>query len=452
MEEVDVLVVGGGFSGLAAAKRMQGQDVTFRVLEARARVGGRVFSDRTPDGQLVELGGQWVGPTHTELRALADEYKQPLVATMDQGKSLLSVAGRRGTFRAGSVFLPGRPLEFLDFSQALLRLEALARRVPANRTWLAKDALRSDAMSLQDWLDRHVRTRWAREVLGAALLTVLAVPLSEISLLHALFYFSSSGSIRYLIENRGGAQQDIFVHGAQALADAMASTLVDTISYADPVISVEQSAHFVQVRTVRARYRAARVILAVPPPVLRHIAFDPWLPEPMQVQLNNYTSGTVVKAVASYASPFWRERGWSGMSLQSSGVFTATFDASKGASAPPALLGFAFGKQAEALLEGDEATRLATLGEGFVEVFGEDARAHTSLNFHSWAEDEWTHGGYASMLKPMGWTRSRPTQTERWGRIHWAASEYSSAFNGYIEGAIRSGYAAAEEVLALKGL
>lgn len=451
MEELDVLVIGAGLAGLSAASKLASRGFSLRVLEARPRVGGRAYTHRFDDGTRVELGGQWVGATHTELRALALRHQRALVPTFDQGHSLLAVAGRRAQFRAGSLWMPGWPHEYADFTQALLRLERHAKRVRPTRTWLTPNGYIYDKMTLQDWLDRNVRTTWARETIGAALLTVFAVPLSEVSFLHALFYIASSGSLRYLIESAGGAQQDVVVGGTQSIAEAMAAELGELVQLNDPVVSVEQGAHNVAVRTVRRRYVARRVVMAVPPLVLRRIAFDPWLPPPMLDQLDMYTPGTVLKAVAVYERPFWRERGWSGMSLQSRGVFTATFDATKSVEGPHALLGFAFGEHAQAIEGAGDDTRDAILRAAFVEVFGDAAASPTHLAHHRWASDEWSQGGYAAMMKPRGWLRARPTATERWGRIHWAGSEYSAEFNGYIEGAIRSGYAAADELCELEG-
>lgn len=451
MEELDVLVIGAGFAGLSAASKLAARGFSLRVLEARPRVGGRSYTYRFDDGTRVELGGQWIGATHTELRALAQRHQRVLVPTADEGHSLLAVAGRRGKFRAGARWMPGWPHEYADFSQALFRLERLAKRVRPTRTWLTPNGYIFDKMTLQDWLNRNVRTTWARETLGAALLTVLAVPLSEVSFLHALFYIASSGSLRFLIENDGGAQQEVVAGGTQSIAEAMAAELGEAVQLNDPVVSVEQGAHSVAVRTERRRYVARRVVVAVPPLVLRRIAFDPWLPPELLEQLDVYTPGTVVKAVAVYERPFWRERGWSGMSLQSRGLFTATFDATKSVEGPHALLGFAFGEQAQAIEDADDAARDAMLRAGFAETFGDDAASPTHLAHHRWASDEWAQGGYTAMMKPHGWLRARPTATERWGRIHWAGSEQSAAFNGYIEGAVRSGYAAADEICELEG-
>lgn len=450
MEHADVLVIGAGFAGLSAAKKLKQAGLDVRVLEARDRVGGRCYTALNGFGEPVDLGAQWLGPTHTEARALAKAYKQPLVPTPEKGQSLLVAAGRRGTFRAGSMRLPGRPLELLDLMRAIARLERLAKKVLPERPWGAPYAHRHDGWTLEQWLDRSVKTRWARDTLSAALTTVLAVEPAQISFLHTLFYFASSGSLRFLLDSHGGAQQDMFSNGSQGLAEAMAADLGDRLRLNDPVVYVEQSAHHVIVRTQRNRYSARRVVVAVPPPVLREIAFDPWLPERMLEQIEAFTPGTALKCVASYDEPFWRKRGWSGQSLQSGGLFRATFDTSKRSAKGYTLVGFAFGEQSANIHALEEADQRAVLLSGFVELFGDEASHVRSLDFHTWSDDRWSHGGYASMLRPNGWIRCRPTRTERWGRIHWAGTEYSASFNGYIEGAIRSGYATATEVEELQ--
>lgn len=450
MEELDVLVIGGGFAGLSAAQRLVETGLHVAVLEARPRVGGRAYTVRNAFDEPIDLGGQWVGPTHREVRALAKTHGQALVPTPHRGLGILRAGGRRGTFRDGSMLLPGRPLELLDLLRGMARLERLAKSVQPRRVWATKNALRHDEQSLAQWLDRNLKTKWARDTLSAALLTVFALELSKVSLLHALFYIASSGSLRFLIETSRGAQQDMFVQGAQALADAMATSLGARVRLDDPVVSIEQSAHHVQVRTQLRRYRAKRIVIAVPPTVLRQMAFDPWLPEPMLEQIEAYESGTVLKCVATYRRAFWRDSGWSGQSLQSEGLFSATFDTSKPHGQGATLSAFAFGDQARALNALDDAEREAMLRSGLVEIFGDAASDTLSLDAHSWLEDPWSNGGYAAMLGPTAWRRCRPTQTERWGRIHWAGTEYASVFNGYLEGAVRSGYAAAKEIRHLE--
>ncbi|MEM9489372.1 MAG: FAD-dependent oxidoreductase, partial [Myxococcota bacterium] len=125
IEDVDVAVVGGGLSGLVAARTVLAGGRSVRFLEARDRVGGRTFNQAVA-GAVVEGGGQWVGPTQTELLALADELGVATFATYNTGQSVLMFDG----FRFTSDELPADPAEEADIERAIDALDALAATVP----------------------------------------------------------------------------------------------------------------------------------------------------------------------------------------------------------------------------------------------------------------------------------------------------------------------------------
>lgn len=450
MVKLDVVVVGAGLAGLVAAKKLQAAGLKVAVVEARDRVGGRACTLHSRTDDAVDLGAQWVGHDHTEVRALLKEYGRATSPTYSKGKGILVAGGRRGFFYSGSKLLPGRPLEVAEFFLAVLRLDRAAKKIVLEKPWLSPNARRLDRQSMEQWVLANLRSRWAKDTMLAALQTVFAVDLDKLSLLHALVYIRSSGSLSQLIEIRGGAQQDVIVGGAQALAEDIAWDLRERILLDDPVVAIEQTAHAVMVRTHKARYRAKRLVLAVPPTVIQNIAFDPWLPEAIGAYLDAYTPGTAYKCVATYRHAFWREKGYSGIALQSEGHFSAIFDGGHGRNCPPSLVGFAFGAKGEMLASDCDVGRRSSVIAGFVEVFGDAANDVVDISCKAWADDPWSGGGYAGMLRPGGWTQSARGVERRWGRIHWAASEAAQRYRGYMEGAVRSGALAADEILALE--
>ena len=102
-EAADVLIVGAGLAGLTAASELTSAGRSVLVLEARDRVGGRVVSEDIGDGKIVEMGGQWAGPTQDRLYALATELAVPTFPTYDAGKKVLHFNGRRGTYTGASL-------------------------------------------------------------------------------------------------------------------------------------------------------------------------------------------------------------------------------------------------------------------------------------------------------------------------------------------------------------
>lgn len=97
-EAADVLVVGAGLAGLAAARDLTAAGRSVVVLEARDRVGGRIVDEAIGDGKIAEMGGQWAGPTQDRLYALAEDLGVATFPTYDTGRKVLHFNGRRGTY------------------------------------------------------------------------------------------------------------------------------------------------------------------------------------------------------------------------------------------------------------------------------------------------------------------------------------------------------------------
>src|SRR5260370_28344664 len=97
-EAADVLVVGAGLAGLTAARDLTADGRSVLVLEASDRVGGRVVNQDIGDGKIVEMGGQWAGPTQDRLLALAQDLGVATFPTYDSGQKVLHFNGKRGTY------------------------------------------------------------------------------------------------------------------------------------------------------------------------------------------------------------------------------------------------------------------------------------------------------------------------------------------------------------------
>ncbi len=192
------------------------------VLEARDRVGGRVLNEPIGDGNVVEVGAQWIGPTQDRLAALARDMGVDTFPTHAQGENLIEW---RGALRRYSGTIPKiNPAVLADVQQAQMRLNRMARTVPLDRPWTAPKARRWDGMTAHTWLSRNVATKAARELLGLAIEAVWAAQPEDVSLLHMLFYTHSAGSLELLLDTEGGAQQDRFVGGSQLVPITLAGT------------------------------------------------------------------------------------------------------------------------------------------------------------------------------------------------------------------------------------
>ncbi len=443
--EVDVLVVGAGFAGLVAARELVKAGRSVVVLEARPRVGGRVHTERYPDGTWLDLGGQWVGPTQDRILALAKELGVATFPTWTKGKNLLALGGASSKRYTGTIPRVA-PWHLAPLGLAMARLDRMAKKVPLDAPWTAPQADEWDGETLHTWMKRNLPSKKAYELFRIGLETVFAADPRDLSLLHALFYVKSGQGLDVLLGAEGGAQQDRFVGGAGAVADRLAAALGDRIVLSAPVRALRQDERGVTAvadgRTVRAR----RAIVAIPPTLAGRIAYEPALPAMRDQLTQRYPQGSCIKCLAVYDAPFWRDDGLSGHAVTDRGSVGVTFDASP-PGGPWVLLGFVEGNAARRLSWGRAEDRKSEVLADLARLFGPRAEKPAFYTDRNWADEEWTRGCYAGFLGPGTWTQYGPALRAPIGRIHWAGTETALIWNGYIDGAVRSGEDAAREVL-----
>ena len=443
--ETDVAVVGAGFAGLAAARAVVAAGADAVVLEARDRVGGRVVNAEIGGGKVVEMGGQWVGPTQDRLYALAAELGVATFPTHSDGDNLLRVDGKLRRY-SGTIPRLG-PLALLDVHFATRRLNRVARRIDPEAPWEAEDAAELDATSVGAWIDRTMRSRTAQRLMRVAGRTIWGAEPEELSLLHLAFYLRSAGGFEMLTDVEGGAQQDRFEGGSQLVTIRMAEELGDRVVLGSPARRIAHRPEGVTVEADGVSVRARRAIVAVPPPLVDRIDFAPALPPARRQLAHRMPMGWLVKCVALYDEPFWRADGFSGEALNESGPVTMVFDNSPPDGSPGALVGFVGGADAHEFAKlGASERRAAVLGS-FESLFGPPARAAERYIEQDWGAEEWSGGGPVANFATGGWSASGGALREPVGPVHWAGAETATVWNGYIEGAVLSGERAAAEAL-----
>ena len=260
-----VAIVGAGLAGLTAARelRRRGSEVT--VLEAQDRVGGRTLNHTFEDGTVVEIGGQWIGPTQDRLAALAKELGIGTYPTYDEGESLVELQKGEPPKRFDNDYFGLPPHVIADLGQAQLRIDWMSKRIPLDAPWTAKRARRFDSETVASWVRRNVRTRLGRETLRVMVEAVFSAEPEDISLLHFLFYLHSGGDLDNLLRTGDGAQDSRFHGGSQEVSLRMAAELGDAVRLSSPVLSIAQSGDGVTVGGHWGQLDADRVVVAVAP-------------------------------------------------------------------------------------------------------------------------------------------------------------------------------------------
>jgi monoamine oxidase len=454
----DAVIVGAGYSGLRAARELVAAGLDVVVLEARDRVGGRVFTEVTPAGAVIDQGGQWIGPTQDHLQALADEFGVDTFPTYVSGASIEVREG--GRFEFTGLVPTSDPDASADTVAALLELDLLAQEVSAAEPWTHPEAEALDARTLADWIDDQVGSTASRRLITTAVLAVFGCEPVELSLLYGLAYAHSGGSMSSLIRTTGGAQERRFLGGAQQLANRLAEELGERIVLDAPVVAINDGPGPVTVVARRAgpggirsewSVSCGRVVVAMAPVVQSSIAFEPPLPG-ARVQLAQHAPmGSVTKVHAVYDRPFWRDDGLTGQIVADRGALRATFDDSPDDGSHGILMGFIAGHVDRALeSHGPEGRREIVLEE-LVRAFGPRAAAPVEFVEQRWSAEPFTRGGPVACLGPGALTGSGRALRRPVGRIHWAGTETAEVWTGYIDGALSSGLRAAREVIDALG-
>jgi monoamine oxidase len=447
-----VVVVGAGLAGLAAARRLVARGHEVVVVEARERVGGRTEGLVLADGTPLELGGQWLGEGHTRMYELAGELGLSTFRTWnDEGRLLLELRGKRSTMTPRKGAVPRiSPFALADLAQGLARFARLAARTDLERPWLTPGAQVLDGQTWESWIRRNLRTTAGRAYFHVACEAVWAAQASDISLLHALFYTHSNADLETLLAVDRGAQQDRVVGGSVLVADAMAAALGERVVLGRPVRRIEQDDHEVRV-TARdgSQYRGDTAIVTLPPTLAGRLEYDPPLPSWRDQLTQRMPAGSVIKAYAVYPEPFWRQDGLNGQAAADTGPVKVTFDNSPPSGTPGVLMGFLEGSQARIWARRSQADRREAVIGSFVRYFGQAAARPAQYAERDWMAEEFTRGCYGAHVAPGVWTSYGEAWRAPAGRIHWAGTEYAPQWNGYMEGAVRSGETTADTVGAL---
>ena len=279
----DVVVVGAGFAGLAAARQLAAAGASVVVLEARERVGGRTLNAAIGGGKVIEVGGQWAGPTQTRLLDVAAELGVGTFPTYTTGDNLLYYQGDLLPYDGASALsLP--PIPQADLNEFLTvvigQLDPLATRIPLDAPWAAAgvDVRALDGQTVETWKLANLQTPGARFLFDLAVEAVFAAEPRDLSLLHFLFYVHAGGGLTPLVSVTDGAQEKRFVGGSQLVAQRMAATLPRRVVLGAPVRRITDLGDSVVVATDTQAWRAGRVIVSLPPTLASRIDYAPTLP------------------------------------------------------------------------------------------------------------------------------------------------------------------------------
>ncbi|TLQ47672.1 flavin monoamine oxidase family protein [Streptomyces marianii] len=434
----DVIVLGAGLAGLAAARDLAAGGADVLVLEARDRVGGRVEQTTLPDGRLVQLGGEVVGRAHTAYRELAEELGLTLVPSYVAEPGRMARATPEGV-SAGDPphwFGPGDDARHRRVTAAFT---ALAEGVDPDDPWSHPDAAALDALSVADWLRSEGAGPAVVRLWEIGQLALASGSYERTSLLSALRKHAAvpggDAGEHYDYEDWEGLR---VAEGSATVALRMARDLGPRVRTGAPVDRLAVRPGGCSVRLAGGEtLTAGAVVSALPVGPLRAVAVSGVSDERL-ASLHRQRQAVAAKFTAAYAKPFWRESDLNGLS-ECEGVLGSTWPQNEGvlsALVPPERYGVLLG------IPG--ALRTRELLADVARLYGEEALAPLSTHVRMWGTDPWTLG-YVTQWVPGDVTAVGPRHGTHEPPFYVCGSDQWVA--GYMEGAVRTGRAAAKEAL-----
>jgi monoamine oxidase len=403
------VVVGAGFAGLSAALHLHDLGVPSVVLDARDRVGGRVWSVQLDTGTIAELGAEWIMSGDDTLAGLAGRFGVPAVETGTDYK-LREARGPR--------------------SASIAEQEAFLRSANERRRRMSEGEVAST--SLGAFLDAVPGSPAQRLTVRMRLQGTCAADLDNVALR------VTDGERAF---TPGGGVYHRLGPGNQALATAIAAALPD-VRLRERVRSVVQGEDGVTVRTSSGEVHAAAAVVAVPSTIAAALPFEPSLPEDLAIALRELRLGPASKLAVAIAGGDAATR-----SLQSTELPMWCWVANGSDGRPrPCVASFAGSPLAQEALctaDGDPenwVTRLRGMNP--------DLELTQDVRMYAWATDPLARGAY-SAWDARSWDRM-PVFARPVGRVAFAG-EHTAGPDHYatMEGALRSGARAAEQVVEL---
>lgn len=448
VEDVDVVVVGAGATGLTAATRLREAGRSVVVLEARDRVGGRLLTDDV-DGVRLEVGGQWVSPDQSALLAMLDELGLKTYERYRAGESVY--VGRDGVRRTftGEAF-PVSERTAAEVDRITAELDRLAALMDPLEPWAHPDAEALDRVSFATWLEQQTDDPEARDNIGLYIgPAMLTKPTHAFSALSAVLMAASAGGFSHLVDADFILDRRV-VGGLQGVPLALAERLGDAVRLSSPVRRIAWTADGATVSTDDATFTARRVLLALPPTHVSRIGFEPALPAIHSQMRQHQSFGLVLKLHLTYETPFWREQGLSGTAFSPYELVHEAYDNTNedvAGETRGTLVGFVSDVNADEVLRLDADERRRRILASVASYYGDQALEPVAYYESPWMDEEWTAGAYATSFDIGSLTRYGAHLREDVGPIAFASSDVAGLGFQHVDGAIRMGEAVARRFL-----
>lgn len=502
-----VCIVGAGLAGISAAQALARYKCKVTVLEASERVGGRTLSATLSSSPCsVDHGGQWIGARHSTLLKLCLRQGIVLHPQFAKGRKTIQLQDAVATYTG---LVPNASVSVLLDAQVIIWILG-AMQWALKLLWFARWA---DSLTVAEFCQRHMWTAGGQSLVRIVVQAVLGQEPEHVSLLSLLRdVHGGGGSIEEMSDTGPGSLQAwTMIGGAQQLSHGLVREITAqpgcTVLLRQAVTKISanlspcaSSAVLIDCEN-GSQVSCDYVIVAVPPPLHRHIRYSPPLSESRTMLHSRIQMGSIIKSVAVYKRAFWRVCGHSGevicdtayphskgrraafnvfdnsLPLASAARSSATPSnaalgclvsslGSSGTLSPhesevlvPMLVIFINGSKAKEYAGKSREERKEVVLAQLVEWFGPEAATPVEYIERDWTSNRWSEGCPLASCAPgilSAFGLSRTLAEPEWEvvgpggtavhKLHFAGTETSAVSTGFMDGALRSGERAALQV------
>lgn len=416
------VVVGAGFAGLAAAYKLRNAGWSVTILEARDRIGGRVYSQTFKENPnlIYELGAEWVGMSHERIKTLCRDFSIPLQRHQFEDRLLQNGRVSRPNDWG---FSPTAKQAFEKLIKGYDKL-TVAQKTNLDRydwwTYLEKIGFSEDDLRLRDLMDSTDFGESIRHVSAFAALAEYA----ESSPKNEMDYKMTGGNSRLAFEfaKRIGAEN---------------------IKLNTPVAEINQRGGIVAVKTAVETFKADACVCAVPTNSLLRIKFTPALPTAQTAAAEKLIYARICKNSVLYEKRFWEAENFSMVSDTTAHFY---FHSTQNQTGKQGILtSYAVGEKADVLASQSDERRMRIITRDLIDFDADAPKMAKAISSYAWQRDKFTDGAYA-LYRPGQWFGIRPILQRPHGKILFAG-EHLADWQGFMEGAIETGEAAAESLI-----
>lgn len=423
LEKKKVIILGAGLSGLAAAIKLSENNYDVTVLEARDRIGGRVFSYNIDkeDDIVIELGAEWIGGSHTRLLDICKEFNLELKDNHFKDRLIYE----------DKFYNPGE----WDYSAEWK--EKFNRIISDYSKMSDADKILLDKMDWWRFLMNHDISLKDLDIREYADSTDFGESIRFVSAYAALAEYAESNEYNEMDFKVKGGNSKI----AEALADKLGRSKIILNCKAE---SVNQGNNISVKCNNGLTYECDKLVCTLPTFSVSKIKWQPGLPSEKVNAINALQYARINKCATLFKEKFWKEDDFSIITDKYSHYF---YHASKNQSSPKGvLISYSVGDKADIISRQSKDERIRIISGNLNLAFGDvSSLVEDNVNYY-WGLDKYSMGAYALYGKGQ-WFGIMPDLKSKFKNVHFAG-EHIADWQGFMEGAVVSGEDAAEEIMS----